>query len=245
MWKNWRARSAGSVTEEMLLLHSRHKAHRILFADDIFLVKQDRGRDICQQLHTHGSPINWGFSTRIETLSEDIIPELARGGVDAIFLGIESGSERVLAQMKRRYTCNEVIRKVELCRDHGITCTASFILGLPWETESDVGMTFSLMRKLATPRVLLNIFTPLAGTVSSQDPESLGIVLEDKTDPDKSVVGHGYVGFHTQHLSTNTIKRLWLEGQGLVMQQARDHATLQSDSRRYGLMEASDSKQAL
>lgn len=238
MWQGWRYRSADSTVAEMLALHERYGAERILFADDIFLVRRDRAEAICDRLVERGAPVAWGFSTRLETLRDDFVPRLAAAGVDAIFLGIESGSERVLRQMHRKYSKREILDRVALCRDHGITCTTSFIVGLPWETESDIEETFELMRAVETHRVLLNIFTPLSGTQASDDPEALGITFTEALDPERSVVGHGRVNFRTRHLSSETIRQKWLEGQGIVMQKARQRSAVGTNRLRYGLLDA-------
>ena len=236
MWRSWRCRSANSVVAEMLMLYDRYNSEQILFADDTFLVNQQRGVDIAMKLKTKGCPVKWGFSTRLETLNEKIIPILAEGGVNAIFLGIESGSDQVLSQMNRNYSYEDVVRKVELCRDVGIVCTTSFIIGLPWENEDDIDKTFDLMRRVDTPRVLLNIFTPLPGTPVFNNPDEFGIHFIEKIDPEKLVVGHGYVNYNTRYLSTDLIKQRWMEGQGIVMQKARDLGIQENNHMSFGVM---------
>ncbi len=238
MWKKWRGRSAGNVVGEMLSLHERYGAEQIYFSDDIFIVNKKRLSEMCRALTPHASRLKWGFSTRMETLHDDMIPILAEAGVSGIFLGIESGSDRVLAQMARRYTQAQVIDKIDRLADHGITASASFIIGLPYETREDVEQTFATMRRLRTHRVLLNIFTPLSGTSSLNDPAAYSIDLHEGFDPERAVVGHGYVHFNTKHLSAGDIRRLWLEGQAIVLEKGRQRNAFETEMerKRYGMM---------
>lgn len=236
MWKKWRGRSAGNVVAEMKALHCEYGAEQLYFADDIFIVNKKRVYEMCDAL----GPLNlkWGFSTRLETLHKDMIPHLARAGVTGIFLGIESGSDRVLNKMARRYTQDETIEKIDLMAEHGITASASFIVGLPYETLDDVHETFRTMQRVATHRVLLNIFTPLVGTESMSRPGALGIELHEGFDPERAVVGHGYVNFNTKHLTAQEIRHLWLEGQSIVMAKGRSRNRFEAEMerRRYGAM---------
>ena len=89
------------------------------------------------------------------------------------------------------------------------------------------------MRKVETPRVLLNIFTPLSGTDSIDRADELGIEFHEDYYIERSVVGHGYVNYRTKHLSADTIKKKWMEGQGIVMQKARRRKVARH---KYGMM---------
>ncbi|WP_366656818.1 radical SAM protein [Fodinicurvata sp. EGI_FJ10296] len=248
MWKKWRSRSAENMVDEMMALQARYGCSQVLLADDIFIVNKKRVHEVCDLLIERGSLVRWGFSTRLETLKDEMMPKLARAGVTGIFLGIESASERVLAHMERRYTRQEIIDKIDRLADFGITASASFIIGLPWETEEDVRVTFETMRRIRTHRVLLNIFTPLSGTLSLSRPEDYGLEFIETYDPERAVVGHGYVNFNTPHLTAQRIKHLWLEGQAIVIAKGREKSRLEAElsRNRYGLLAdpAAESAQA-
>ncbi|MCK5687184.1 B12-binding domain-containing radical SAM protein, partial [bacterium] len=216
MWKKWRFRSARHVVQEMLMLADRYQCEQITFNDDTCLVNEERGREICSRLTAEGGSIHWGFSTRLETLSDDMVPVLAKAGCNSLFIGCESGSDRILSEMKRRYTALDIFHKVKLCNDHGIKIRASFIVGLPWETEADVRQTFDMMKRIATNQILLNIFTPLPGTRSFEHPETFGIDFINQPNPEKNIIGFGHCDYNTRHLTARRIKELWLEGLGIV-----------------------------
>lgn len=235
MWGSWRARSDDSVVSEMLKIHDRYGDTEILVVDDTFLVNRARALQMCDRLSALGSPIHWGFSTRIETLRLADISKLSSGGVRWIFLGVESGSDRVLRSMGRKYTRDDVLSVVDACSERGIKCTTSFIVGLPWEQEEDVRLTFELMERVSTDRVLVNLFTVLPGTSAYEMPEALGIRLLPSGDLGQGVVGHGKAGLATMYLSDERIQELWIEGQGIALRKYRE-GLLPGGRARYGLL---------
>jgi B12-binding domain/radical SAM domain protein len=82
-----------------------------------------------------------------------------------VAFGIQSGSDRVLAEIGRGHTVADGIRAVELCRDHGLTPVVDLILGFPSETPEDEEMTLALVRTVVrSGRVRIHAFIPLPGT---------------------------------------------------------------------------------
>lgn len=90
------------------------------------------------------------------------IPELA----NHLHLPVQSGSDRILAQMKRGYTALEFkskIRKLRKVRP-GISISSDFIIGFPGETEKDFEATMALVRDVGFDTSYTFIFSPRPGT---------------------------------------------------------------------------------
>ncbi|BDG06277.1 TIGR04013 family B12-binding domain/radical SAM domain-containing protein [Anaeromyxobacter oryzae] len=85
---------------------------------------------------------------------------------DAVIVGAQSGSERLLAEMGRGHGVEDVRRAVALARDAGFTVSVDFVFGLPGETGDDRADTRALLRELADggARVHAHAFMPLPGT---------------------------------------------------------------------------------
>lgn len=218
MWGKWRARSAEHVLEELARHVEEADPDRVAFIDDNFPVKRDRAYRICEGIQRSGWEFEWGFSARLEMVDRKLLERCAEANCRALFFGIESGSPRVLKAMRRRYSIDDVLRTVDLCVDLGILPTCSFMVGIPFETEEDVQMTFDLIERLNTPMIQLHVFTPLVGTPVYEEPEKFGIEhfahnLEFDC-MDASV-------FHrTAHLSQERIHDLFLEGKGICAERA-------------------------
>ncbi|MBK8576071.1 MAG: tRNA (N6-isopentenyl adenosine(37)-C2)-methylthiotransferase MiaB [Elusimicrobia bacterium] len=87
-----------------------------------------------------------------------------------IHLPVQSGSDAVLARMRRNYTREEFCRKVDVLRHHipGLAVTTDFIVGFPGETEEDFLATLRLGREADLDGAYTFKYSPRPGTVSAQ-----------------------------------------------------------------------------
>ena len=158
--------------------------------------------------------ISWGFSARIEMVEDSLLVPLRDANCRRIYFGIESGSDRILKYLDRKYTADYVKDKVNKCIQAGILPTVSFMLGMPWEKEEDVMDTFRLMQDINTPFVQCSIFTPVIGTPLHTNPEKYKMKIFDHR-VEEECTDTGKVFHSTEHLSADRIYQLWLEGQGI------------------------------
>lgn len=110
------------------------------------------------------------FSPRlIQAFAE--IPQLA----NYLHLPVQSGSDRILAAMKRGYTALEYkskIRKLRQARPH-LSLTSDFIIGFPGETEADFEATLALIREIGFDYSFSFIYSPRPGTPAAQLPDDV------------------------------------------------------------------------
>jgi len=85
---------------------------------------------------------------------------------DSLGLGAQSGSERVLKEIQRGHTVEDLISAVECCLEHEITPAVDFIFGFPTETEEDQEKSLELIRWICRKggTVRAHYLTPLPGT---------------------------------------------------------------------------------
>lgn len=82
-----------------------------------------------------------------------------------VHFGAQSGSEEVLARLKRGHTTADVIHAVDLCQDYGLIPVVDFIVGIPFETDDDQRATLDMIRWVArSGTVHVHRFIPLPGT---------------------------------------------------------------------------------
>jgi radical SAM superfamily enzyme YgiQ (UPF0313 family) len=98
-----------------------------------------------------GSWAVWDATGRINVLHrlpDAALDQLAANGLREVALGIESGSERILAHIDKRITPTMVRSVVQRLTERGIAVKGYFILGLPTETLTDLAQTIALVRDL-------------------------------------------------------------------------------------------------
>lgn len=87
-----------------------------------------------------------------------------------LHFGAQSGSDRVLYRLHRGHTVEDVVRAVDLCREHGLVPVVDFILGLPFESDDDQRATLDLVRLVTRGgKAHLHYFMPLPGTPLQND----------------------------------------------------------------------------
>jgi len=88
-----------------------------------------------------------------------------RAGCYQVKFGVETGSEKTLALIKKGITFDQSREAISLCKKVGIECQISMMLGLPGETEDDINKTIRFAAELSPDLILFNIFKPIPGSV--------------------------------------------------------------------------------
>lgn len=215
----WRPRGPQNVLEEIEVMASTYSP-TFYFADDNFPVNRERTMTICRKIVENALSVNWACLSRIEFMDDpELLQAMARAGCREIFIGAESGSDRVLKKMKRNYTAEDLKRVIKMCNRTGISTTVSFIVGNPFEELEDVRKTFELAAELDTPNVAFHIFTPYIGTQAFSSPEEFGLTILSKNpesfDKNKEPV------IETQYLTSEQIMELYCESFGISLRKGR------------------------
>jgi len=89
-----------------------------------------------------------------------------------LLVGAQSGSDRLLAELKRGHTVEDVTRAARLAEEAGFRLSVDFIVGLPGEKPEDLAATRRLMAFLADggARIHAHAFLPLPGTPLGREP---------------------------------------------------------------------------
>jgi len=115
-------------------------------------------------------------------MDDSLIATLAAGGNIAPYLHLpaQSGSDRVLYRMKRRYDREGYLETIERVRRSvpGIALSSDFIVGFPGETEEDFEATLDLLRQVGFANVFAFIYSPRPGTASARWGSEKGIAAE-------------------------------------------------------------------
>lgn len=151
--------SAERIISEIEYLLKSYSAKAIYFREDNFTFNKNRVSAFCEGLVKKELNIQWACETRADSLCD---PELVRlmgmAGCRAVYLGIESGSQRVLDILNKQLTVEQIEKAIRLCKKYNIRCSCSLITGVPGETYEDYLSTRKLMRKLNPYSCGFNVF---------------------------------------------------------------------------------------
>ena len=140
--------SADRIISEIEYLIKNYHAKGIYFREDNFTLSLDRTREFCEKLIKKNFNISWACETRVSNLSEEVIKLMSAAGCKAFFLGVESGSQKVLDILNKNITVEQIRNVLGWCKKYNIRTFCSLITGVPGETYEDYLLTKKLMDEL-------------------------------------------------------------------------------------------------
>lgn len=150
--------SADRIFSEIEYLIKKFDAKGIYFREDNFTINQERMEEFCEKLIKKVN-IEWACESRVDTLcNEELIKLMSAAGCKAVYLGVESGSQRILDKLNKNITVEQIQRCIILCKKYNIRTYCSLITGVPGETYEDYLLTKKLMEKLKPYSYSFNIF---------------------------------------------------------------------------------------
>jgi radical SAM superfamily enzyme YgiQ (UPF0313 family) len=162
--RKFRARSPKNVIDEIEEVVSDYNPDTLEFTDDLFTLNRRRVEAICDEMKTRGIDIPWACSSRVDTISRELLTKMREAGCTLIFYGVESGSQRTLNQMRKGIRLGQIEDAVRWTKEIGIETLASFIIGWPNETMDDIKNTLNFAKRLDTDYVQFSFATPYPGT---------------------------------------------------------------------------------
>jgi radical SAM superfamily enzyme YgiQ (UPF0313 family) len=120
----------------------------ITIEDDLFTLYRKHFLAVCGELVRRNTGIRWNAFSRVDTISPEIVETMARAGCQAICFGVESGNQEILDLVKKKSDLEKVKAAMRMTQAAGITALASFILGLPGETEATLRKTIDFANEL-------------------------------------------------------------------------------------------------
>ena len=156
--KSYTYMSSRRIYEDIVYLKKKYNIKGIYFREDNFTLSKKRLTDFCELLLKYNVDIQWGCETRSDTLDNAILKLMYRAGCRGLYIGVESGSERLLTFMKKNINLGDVKRVFKECREIGIKTAASVMIGIPTETLEERTQTLALSEEIKADTTWINIF---------------------------------------------------------------------------------------
>jgi len=158
-----RFRSVSNVIEELKNLHYRYCFNSAKFYDYTFTQKPEWVEEFCEQYASFGK--SFWIQSRADLIVKhpELIIKLKKVGLKLIGVGFESGSDRVLRFLRKGATGTINREAARIVKSAGVMLSASFMLGVPTETNQEVEETVSLSREIKPHLTSVAFFTPIPG----------------------------------------------------------------------------------
>ncbi len=161
---SFHARPAEEVAEEIHDLRERYGASHLWFADDIFALNRHWTQQFAREVRKRNCRVPFKIQARADLLTADIVRALKDAGCAEVWMGVESGSQKVLDAMDKGLLVEEVVSAREELRREGIRACYFLQFGYPGENWQDIQKTIALVRETRPDDVGVSFSYPLPNT---------------------------------------------------------------------------------
>jgi hypothetical protein len=162
-----RVRDPAAIADEMLERSNAPGVTHMFFVDSVFNVPRSHALAVCDEIVRRGNPLPWVCYASPVALDEEVVRAMARAGCQGVEIGSDTGTSRMLEQLKKPFTMTEIESSRALFREHGVHDCHTFVLGALDETAEEVRHTLDFVERL-NPNVAVFI-------VFMEDRESMSV----------------------------------------------------------------------
>jgi len=222
----YNTRSPENVVEEIMQLINNYSVNHFWVCDDIFGLKPrwvQRFRNLVKQ---KSLKFTYKIQSRVDLLlQEDTIDALAESGAETVWVGAESGSQKILDAMEKGTTVEQIHSATKLLKSKGIKTAFFLQFGYLGETKNDIQQTIDMVLELLPDDIGISVSYPLPGTVFYEkvkdelktkanwtDSDDLAVMFRSTYPPQFYKKLHRYVHkVYRKKQGINTIKNLFLK----------------------------------
>lgn len=161
----YNCRSAENVVQEIEMLITNYGVEHFWFCDDIFGLKPLWIKQFSELVQQKNLRFKFKIQCRADLLLDtDNIQYLAQAGCDEIWIGAESGSQKILDAMDKGTTIAQIKTATQLMKQHGIKPCFFLQFGYLGELKTDIDLTINMMLDLMPHDIGISVSYPLPGT---------------------------------------------------------------------------------
>jgi radical SAM superfamily enzyme YgiQ (UPF0313 family) len=159
-----RRRSVANVADEVEAIVERYRPERLWYADDVFAIHRGWTIAYARELEKRRLRLPFECISRAERIDDEVADALVSLGCFRVWIGSESGSQRVLDRMKRKVSVDQVRATAARLRRRGIEVGMFIMLGDEGEEARDLEDTVDHLKRTAPDVFLTTVSYPIKGT---------------------------------------------------------------------------------
>jgi anaerobic magnesium-protoporphyrin IX monomethyl ester cyclase len=159
-----RRRNPVKVVDEVEWLLEHYEPEMVWIADDVFTIHHGWLRKYADEMRRRGLRVPFECISRADRLNAEAADLLAELGCFRLWIGSESGSQRILNAMERGVTVEQVGAAVELCKTRGIQTGMFLMWGYEGEELEDIEATIEHVKRTDPDVFLTTVSYPIKGT---------------------------------------------------------------------------------
>lgn len=162
--RSYKLRPAITVAKEFAYIAQKIQAQHIWVTDDIFGLNAQWLHTFADLIEKEKIRIPYKIQARADLMNEAYVNDLKRSGCSEVWLGAESGSQKILDAMEKDTTISQIKNATRALQKAGIKTAFFLQFGYPGETYTDIRKTLKLVRTLLPDAIGISVSYPLPGT---------------------------------------------------------------------------------
>lgn len=163
--RGYNSRSPKNVVQEIAFLKKNYNPDHIWFCDDIFGLKPGWVSEFQNEIEDSGLNIKYKCLSRADLLlKENSFSMLASSGCQTVWMGAESGAQKILDAMDKGTTVEQIRLATRRLRENGIRVGYFLQFGYPGESYDDILKTFALVKQEMPDEIGMSVSYPLPNT---------------------------------------------------------------------------------
>jgi anaerobic magnesium-protoporphyrin IX monomethyl ester cyclase len=181
----YNAHSPKYIVEEIAFLKEKYNVSRFWMCDDIFGLKPNWVQEFNKELKNRKLAIKYFIQSRVDLLlKEDTIDVLAESGLEEVWVGAESASQKILDAMDKGTKVEEIYEATRLLKNKHIRVAFFLQFGYLTENKQDIRKTIEMVRELRPDNIGISVSYPLPGTLFYEKVKDDLLLKANWTDSD-------------------------------------------------------------
>jgi anaerobic magnesium-protoporphyrin IX monomethyl ester cyclase len=172
--RGFRGNSVPYVLDALEAAVARVPAKMLMIKDDTFTTNKKRVIELCRGIRERGINFLWSCDTRVDLLTEEMLHEMRLAGCERLSLGVESGSQRIIANVDKKITVDEILESTALAKKYGIQVRYYMMLGNRGETVETFRETVDFLDRAKPHEYIFSCLSIYPGTRDFNDAERAG-----------------------------------------------------------------------
>ena len=184
---SYRRRSAALVVDEIQWLQQNYQFDMIWFVDDVFTINHKWLNEFAAEIEKRKVTVSYEIITRSDRVNEEVLQLLKQSGCFRVWIGAESGSQKVIDAMDRRVKVEQVRETIKMVKAYGMEAGTFIMLGYPGEEEADIKETLHHLKYSNPDYYTITVAYPIKGTPLYSEVENIfteELPWENSTDRD-------------------------------------------------------------
>lgn len=162
--QSYRRRSPRNVADELQWIKDHYQVDSLWFVDDVFTVSHKWLEGFTKEVCERDLVMPYECITRADRMNEAVVRDLKASGCFRVWIGAESGSQRVIDMMDRRVEVQQVREMIRLAKQYDIQAGTFIMVGYPGETEEDIFKTVHHLKAADPDLFTITVAYPIKGT---------------------------------------------------------------------------------